>query len=92
MKEIYSKYQGKGFELIGVSIDTDRKAFERMVAAKKINWPQILDGKFGEGEVAKLFNLRGTPMLYLIDRDGKIAAKGHSGEAIRPLVDAAVQR
>jgi hypothetical protein len=70
-----------------VSIDTDKKAFERMVAAKKINWPQILDGKSGDGPVARLFNLRGTPMLYLIDRDGNIAAKSHSAEKISPLLD-----
>jgi hypothetical protein len=76
-----------------VSIDADRKAFERMVAAKKITWPQILDGgKSGDGEVAKLFNLRGTPLLYLIDRDGKIAAKGHSAETMKPLISAAIQR
>lgn len=69
-----------------MSIDADKKAFERMVTAKKITWPQILDGKSGEGEVARLFNLRGTPMLYLIDRDGNIAAKSHSAENIKPLL------
>jgi hypothetical protein len=72
-----------------VSIDADKKAFERMVAAKKITWPQILDGKSGEGEVARLFNLRGTPMLYLIDRDGNIAAKSHSAETIKPVLSEA---
>jgi len=91
LKELYSRYQAKGFELIGVSIDADKKAFERMVAAKKITWPQILDGKSGEGEVARLFNLRGTPMLYLIDREGKIAAKSHSAEAIKPALATAMQ-
>jgi hypothetical protein len=75
-----------------VSIDADKKAFERMVAAKKINWPQILDGKSGDGPVARLFNLRGTPLLYLIGRDGKIAAKGHSAEPMKQLVSAAMQR
>jgi len=74
-----------------VSIDTDKKAFERIVAAKKINWPQILDGNFGSGEVARLFNLRGTPLLYLIDREGKISAKSHSAETIKPLLEAMVQ-
>jgi hypothetical protein len=69
--------------LIGVSIDADKKAFERMVAAKKITWPQILDGKSGDGQVARLFNLRGTPMLYLIGPDGKIAAKTHSAEDVK---------
>jgi hypothetical protein len=62
-----------------------------MVATKKITWPQILDGKSGDGEVAKMFNLRGTPLLYLIDRDGKIAAKGHSAETMKPLISAAIQ-
>jgi hypothetical protein len=89
---MYSQHQGHGFELIGVSIDADKRAFERMVAAKKINWPQILDGKSGDGPVARLFNLRGTPLIYLIDRDGKIAAKGRSAEPMKQLISAAAQR
>ena len=72
-----------------MSIDINKKAFELMVAAKNITWPQILDGKSGQGEVARLFNLRGTPMVYLIGRDGNIAAKSHSAETIKPLLAAA---
>jgi hypothetical protein len=87
---MYSNYQGKGFELSGVSIDADKKAFERMVAAKQISWPQILDGKSGDGPVARLFNLRGTPLLYLIDRDGNIAAKSHSAEKIKSMLATAL--
>jgi len=86
LRVLYSKYHDNGFELIGVSIDTNKKAFELMVAAKNISWPQILDGKSGQGEVARLFNLRGTPMLYLIGRDGIIAAKSRSAETIKPLL------
>ncbi|HYM00795.1 MAG TPA: TlpA disulfide reductase family protein [Blastocatellia bacterium] len=91
MKELYSryhnkKYQNGGLEVIGVSIDTDKKAFSVMVAAKKIPWPQILDGRSGDGPVARLFNLRGTPMLYLIDGEGNIAGKSHSAEEIESLL------
>lgn len=37
-----------------------------------MSWPQILDA---DGTLVKLFNINGTPTYYLLDRDGKIAAK-----------------
>jgi hypothetical protein len=92
LKELYSKYHGQDFELISISIDTDRKAFESMVAAKKMTWPQLMDGKGAEGQVPRLFNLRGTPTLYLIDPEGKIAAKERSAEAVSKILAARLQK
>jgi len=43
-----------------------------MVASKDISWPQVRDA---DGSLVKLFNIKGTPTYYLLDRDGKIAAK-----------------
>ncbi len=39
-----------------------------------VTWPQIRDGK--DGQIAKLFNVQGTPASFIINREGKIAAKG----------------
>jgi len=43
-----------------------------MVATKGMNWTQVLDS---DQTISKLFNVKGTPFYYLIDRDGKIVAK-----------------
>ena len=48
---------------------------ERFVAEKGISWPQICDGKADAGAIPKLYNVTGTPDLYVIDRSGNIAAR-----------------
>jgi predicted methyltransferase len=61
--------------LIGVSLDEDKATAERMIFQKGIFWPQICDGKADKGEIAKLYNVQGTPVLLLIDRAGNIAGR-----------------
>ena len=61
--------------MIGVSLDEDKVAAERMISQKGIFWPQICDGKGEKGEIAKLYNAQGTPVLLLVDRSGNIAGR-----------------
>jgi predicted methyltransferase len=48
---------------------------ETTVAQRGMFWPQLCDGKADEGEVAKLYNVQGTPDLFVIDRAGSIAVR-----------------
>jgi peroxiredoxin len=72
LKELYAQYKDQGVALVGISLDEDAKPVREMVASKAMSWPQILDA---DGTLVKLFNIKGTPTYYLLDRDGKIAAK-----------------
>lgn len=58
--------------MIGISLDEDVKPVQEMVTTKGMTWPQILDS---DKNIRKLYNVKGTPTYYLLDRDGKIAAK-----------------
>lgn len=70
--------------LLGVSLDTDLKVLRKMVGGRGITWPQICDGRGFESELAKLFNVHGTPKFFLLDRNGAIAAR-HEGEQGKEL-------
>ena len=61
--------------MLGASLDDDPAKVQRFVADKDIGWPQICDGKSDAGEIPKLYNVEGTPDLYVIDREGKIAVR-----------------
>lgn len=75
--------------LLGVSVDESVEALDRMVASKAISWPQLWDPKGDEAEVPKLFALDGTPLLYLIDRTGRLAGRFRSvAEVERELPEA----
>jgi hypothetical protein len=55
---------------------------ERFTAEKGVPWAQICDGKADAGAIPKLYNVNGTPDLYVIDRAGKIAARLSSAKQL----------
>lgn len=70
--------------MVGVSLDEEVKPLQEMVSAKGISWPQIHDA---DKSVAKLFNVKGTPTYYLLDRESKIAAKDIPMKRLRSGID-----
>ena len=72
LKELYAKYLDQGVAVVGVSLDDQVKPVQEMVKSKGMSWPQIHDA---DQSLVKLFNVKGTPTYYLLDREGKIAAK-----------------
>jgi len=70
--------------VVGVSLDEELKPLQEMVSAKGISWPQIHDA---DKSVAKLFNVKGTPTYYLLDRDAKIVAKDIPMKRLQGAID-----
>jgi predicted methyltransferase len=66
--------------LVGISLDEEVGKVDRMVAQKGMRWPQIAQG--ANGELVKLYHVEGTPTLYLVDRQGTIAALTSSAKEI----------
>ena len=84
LKELYAKHKDQGLVIIGISLDDDPKALQEMIASKGMTWPQIRDGK--DGNLVKLFNVKGTPTYLLLDREGKIAAKNMPAQKLDGLI------
>ncbi len=86
----YEKYRGKGFEVIGISLDEDKAAVEQFVAEKKMPWPQHFDGKGWGNELAQQFGIQGIPATFLVGKDGKIVASNLRGPALEKAVEEAL--
>jgi predicted methyltransferase len=78
LKQLRERHEAEGLSLLGISVDESAEALDRMVASKSIPWPQLWDAKAGEAEIPKLFVVDGTPLLYLIDRGGRVAGRFRS--------------
>lgn len=72
MKEVYQKYGGKDFEILGISIDEEKAAWLKELGNQQLPWPQMLDTKkvYVSG-----FGVTGVPTQFLISPDGKIMMK-----------------
>ena len=72
LKELYAQHLDQGVVVVGISLDDELKPLQEMVRNLGMTWPQIHDA---DKSLLKLFNVKGTPTYFLIDREGKIAAK-----------------
>jgi peroxiredoxin len=80
----YNKFHPRNFEILGVSLDqpNGRDAWLKAIEKDNLTWPQVSDLKYWENEAAQLYYVRGIPMNYLLDPEGKIIAKNLRGKAL----------
>ncbi len=78
----YEKFHGKGFEILGISLDEDREAFDKCIADRKMTWRHHFDGKGWKNEVAQAYGVNSIPATYLVGKDGKVVAVGLRGEKL----------
>ena len=79
---IYNRFNNKGFEILGVSLDRDREAWIKAIAKDGLIWNQISDLKYWQSDAAKTYGVKSIPHTVLVDRDGAIIARGLRGAAL----------
>ena len=78
----YNKYKEKGFDILGVSLDTDKDAWLKAVEDDQLTWHQVWDSKDKQDEVARMYDVSKIPHSILLGPDGKIIAKDLRGDAL----------
>ena len=80
--EAYKKYKSKGFEIVGVSLDDDKAAWEKGIKDLHITWPQVSDLKGWKTELGAAYAVNSIPHTVLLDKEGKIIAKDLRGDQL----------
>ena len=79
----YAKYKDKGFTVFSVSLDQNRDKWLAAIAKDKLTWPYHVSDLKGWGcEGAKPYKVNSIPATFIIDKQGKIAAKNLRGEKL----------
>ena len=78
----YKKYHDKGFDIFGVSFDTDKEKWLKAVEDDKLTWSHASDLKGWGNAAGKLYGVRGIPHSVLVDKEGVIVAKNLRGEEL----------
>ena len=87
--EQYKKYHDQGFEVVGISLDQDRKALESFVDDREIPWPILFEPSEGSGwqhPLATYYGISGIPTVILIGRDGNVISLNARGERLAELL------
>jgi len=84
--KIYSEFKVKGFEILGVGAETDRRKWIEAINKDGLTWINVTDLKGDNNKAAMIYGISGYPTNFLIDKNGTIIAKDVYGEKLRDLI------
>lgn len=80
--KIYAKYHDKGFNIFGVSLDEDARAWQMAIEKDGLTWNHVSDLKGWQSSYAKDYGVQAIPQTILIDAEGKIIARNVFGDEL----------
>lgn len=82
-----TKYSKEEFQIIGVSLDKTREAWENAIKEDKLeNWIHISHLKFWNEPIAKLYNIVQMPTSYVLNSEKKILAMNVKDQDLDDLI------
>src|SRR5947209_17163272 len=92
-RSLVKKMEGKPFALIGVNTDQEAATVKSAIQSENITWRSFMDGST-TGPISSAWQIRGFPLLYVIDAKGIIRRKFEGaprGEVLDQLIDELVK-
>ncbi|WP_052273331.1 TlpA disulfide reductase family protein [Flavihumibacter solisilvae] len=90
--KMYSTYKDKGFEILSVSLDSDREKWLKAISVDGLPWMQVSDLKGWNNTVGVLYGVRAVPASFLVNPEGVIIAQGLRGEALEKKLEELLNR
>lgn len=69
LNQLYQRYEPMGFTLLGVNVEEDSGAANKVLREIPVDFPVLYDNK---NQVSETYQVRAMPSTILIDRDGKV--------------------
>ena len=81
--DAYKKYHSKGFEIVGLSFDSEKQPWVEAIVEWQMPWIHLSDLKGWKTVASGVYSVNAIPDNLLIDPDGNIVARGLRGEALQ---------
>jgi peroxiredoxin len=78
----YNKYHGKGFEILGVSLDQEKGKWDAAIKQDGLLWKHVSDLQGWQSAPAQLYGVNSIPATVLVDTEGKIIARNLRGQEL----------
>lgn len=87
LRALYDTFKERNFEIIGISLDTDRAYLENFLTEKEVSWPIGCTFKGWEDDTVRLYNINATPSTWLVDRKGILRQYNLRGDNLKAAVE-----
>ena len=84
--KLYAKYGQQGFQIVGISLDKDRAAWQKAIKSDKLTWTQLLDDANNQQSPTLVYGVTAIPTTFLIDKVGVVRAANLHGRALDAMV------
>jgi thiol-disulfide isomerase/thioredoxin len=74
VKKNYKLYHEKGFDVVGISLDSDRQKLEDFLVKEQTPWANIYEGGGWETPMAVYYGINSIPRAILVDKEGKVVS------------------
>lgn len=81
--EIYNEFHGKGFDIVGVSLDRTKEEWVKGIREDNLAWHHMSDLQFWNSSAADLYAVKSIPHTVLLDKNGTIVARNLSKEELK---------
>jgi thiol-disulfide isomerase/thioredoxin len=82
----YRAYHDKGFEVIGVNLDTEPSLAEQYRSQTGFKFPTVFSNKQGamgwDNPIARKYGIAAIPRVMLVDKEGKVVSTSARGERL----------
>lgn len=83
----YAAFKDKGLNILGITLDDDRKAWQKAIAADKLTWHHAAEFKRFDGATVKQYKVEAIPSNFIIDPKGIIIAKNITGAELEAFLN-----
>ncbi len=70
--DAYNALHGKGFEVVGISLDQDKAKLEAVTKSSGMTWPQYFDGKGWDNAISASYGITSIPRMWLVNKKGMV--------------------
>ena len=84
--KMYNQYKSQGLGIIGVSLDSNEKAWKNAITSLSLPWTHISELNGWNNSMVSAYGIRSIPFTMIVDSEGKILQKGLRGQQLAHAV------
>jgi thiol-disulfide isomerase/thioredoxin len=69
LQDLHQEFAGPGFQLVGISSDSDEDAWRSFIRSNQMDWSEYIDL---DGKILDIFEIHSFPTYIVLDREGLI--------------------
>jgi peroxiredoxin len=86
LKDYYNEFKEKGFEIIGISLDSSEKKLKEYIRENNLAWKFSFSGNVWKDKTVLQYGVNSIPSYWLIDKNGILRSFGLKGEKLHRAI------